>query len=274
MSDPVVENLNRIRAQVEARTAGFEARLQTPPVTDVVTGTLRGGTQGLTNTLTTDAGRQAASLVGVQEGEAPEFRVRLAPLNPTDVYGPTGILQILKQTNGLVFPYTPSVSFSQAVNYTDLSLVHTNGDIQAYQRTPSVSIQIQGKFSVQNAREAEYSLAALHFLRTVSKSYFGVGNSEAERRLAGTPPPMLVLSGYGTYMFNKLKCVLENHSWTFDEQQDLIPFRLPDGGTARLPPLFSISLTVKVQNTPSEMRREFSLNEFRTGALMRKGGWI
>ena len=168
-----------------------------------------------------------------------------------------------------MFPYTPTVSFTQGVNYTDMSLVHTNGDIQAYQRTPSVTIQIQGKFTVQNQPEAEYALAAIHFCRTVSKSYFGVQDGAN----AGLPPPMLLLDGYGTYMFNKLKCIMETHSWSFDEQMDMVPFRVA-GGTVRLPPMFTLSISVKVQNTPFEMRTRFSLDKFRTGELMRGGGWI
>lgn len=206
-----------------------------------------------------------------------DLRVRLRPQDSQKdkVYGKEGvsnILSILYKTNGVLFPYTPTVNFSQDVDYKTIDLVHSNYDINAYNRTPSVSLSIAGKFSVQNKREGEYAIAVLHFLRTASKMYFG--DEDASNGLAGLPPPVLLFSGYGAYMFNDLRVVLKSHSYTFDDSVDMVEVNL-DGIITKVPALFTVSLALGVQQTPYAMREKFSLDTFRTGELMRRGGgWI
>ncbi len=84
---------------------------------------------------------------------------------------------------------------------------------------------------------------------------------------------MLLLSGYGTYMFNDLRCVLKSHTWSFDESSDLVSVAVR-GGRVRLPPVFTLSVTVMVQNTPAQMRTQFNMERFRSGAQVAGGGWI
>lgn len=119
--------------------------------------------------------------------------------------------------------------------------------------------------------EGEYALAVLHFLRTVSKMNFG--EQAATQGTAGIPPPLLVLSGYGTYMFNGLRVILKSHSWQFDETIDHVMVTTA-GGSARIPALFTISINLTVQTTPKAARKTFNLEDFRTGKLMLRGGWI
>lgn len=270
-------------------------------------GQMLGGVSGIASNLLGGQSSGGASGGGPPGGD---LRVRIRPVNAVQVFGPSvasaqalinpdlggeqpgpgaqellgaaaragltgaagddNLLSILKDTNGLVFPYTPTINVSQGVDYENVRLVHTNMDVLAYSRTPSVEINITAKFSVQSAWEGRYAIAALHFLRTVSKMDFG----EKAGAKAGTPPPMLLLSGYGTYMFNDLRVVLKNHSYTFDENVDGVAFALPGGASVRLPSLFSVQVTLVTQRTPYAMRKEFSLDEFRTGMLLRKGGWF
>jgi hypothetical protein len=207
-------------------------------------------------------------------GNAVDFRVRLRaqPSSQSQVYGPQGssnILGILYETNGMFFPYTPTISWNQAVEYDALHFVHSNQDYYAYKNTPSTQIDISGQWSLQNQREGEYMLASIHFLRTVSKMYFGQSNPT----LAGMPPPVLFLSGYGDYMFNDLPVIVKSHSYTLDGNVDYVTVSVA-GGKVRLPSLFNISLSLVVQHTPTAMRKQFDLDKFRTGELMRSKGWI
>ena len=199
-------------------------------------------------------------------------RLRAQPGQANRIYGeaaPDNILSILHQTGGVLFPYTPSITVEQSVDYKTIDLVHANGDINAYSRTPSVSIGVTGKFTVQNQREGEYLLAVLHFLRVASKMHFGEQDENA-----GLPPPILVFSGYGTYMFKSLKCVLKSHSYSLEDTVDYVNVKT-ESGTTRLPSMLTITLSLGIQNTPTEMRRDFNLDDFRTGALMRaRSGWI
>lgn len=187
----------------------------------------------------------------------------------------TGILAPLIQTNGVLFPYSPTINFTQDVQY-DLvggGLVHTNQDYNAYQRTPSVKLVIGGKFTIQNQYEGLYMLAVIHFFRTVSKMYFG--QAAASAGTAGLPPPILILNGYGTYMFNNLPCLLTSHSFDYGENIDTIDVPDLSGGITKLPAILSLTVDLTVQQTPYNMSTQFDLNAFRSGALMKSGGgWI
>ena len=221
------------------------------------------------------AGGAVASNVTVP----PDFRARLTALHPEDVYKP-GLLHRLAATGGVLFPYTPTIAFSQAVNYADLQLVHSNTDYPSYTRTPSVTLNVTGKFTVQNQHEGLYALAVIHFLRAVSKSYFG--ETDAASGKAGLPPPVLVFSAYGPYMYNRLRVILKSHSWTFDENMDTIAVIVGsvNGQSAqvRLPAVFSITTELMVVQTPQRMRKLFSFDAFASGAMMNpatsNGGWI
>lgn len=207
-----------------------------------------------------------------------DLRVRLSalPAQEDQVYGEkkddgSNILSILHDTRGVVFPYTPSISVEQSVEYKSIDLTHANWDMNSYTRTPSVTINVSGKFSVQNQFEGQYVVAVVHFLRTVSKMYFG----EQAKDLAGLPPPILYFNGYGNYMFNGLKCVLKSHSFSLEDSVDYVNVRIGDTVT-RVPSLLTITMSLGIQQTPSNMRKAFNLEEFRTGEMMRGNnkGWI
>lgn len=218
------------------------------------------------------AGTPNGTPVNVVSGTgSTDMRVRLkAQTGQEDrVYG-AGIASVLKETGGLLFPYTPTITVSQDVAYQDLALTHSNGDILAYTRTPSVTLSVTGKFTVQNRREGRYALAALHFLRGASKMHFGQTDV-----YAGLPPPLLILEGYGTYMFHGIKVAVRRHNYTLDDSHDMVDVEIDGRKSARIPSLFQLQVELTVQNTPNESRTQFNLAKFRDGSLMTdKGGWL
>lgn len=218
-----------------------------------------------------------------------DSRLRLSALAGAEarVYGPNNsqenILSPLYATGGLMFPYTPSIQISGEATWTTHDLVHTNFDILSYERTPSATIGVTGKFTVQNQREGAYALAVIHFLRTMTKMYYGEQDSEADNAeenagksaIAGLPPPVLRLRGYGTYMFPDLRCVLKSYSFNFDDNMDLIPIELPAGGNVLLPPMFTITIGIGLQQSGRRVRQAFNLDQFRTGQSMNsQGNWF
>lgn len=241
-----------------------------------------------------------------------DHRIRLSAYSRTDsklkeqIYGPNerenNILFPLWATDGLMFPYTPSIQVSQDTTWQAADLEHSNFDILSWKNSASATISLTAKFTVQNQREGEYLLAAIHFLRTVSKSFFGEADAEkfsafkaktpgitsektpqqnadnqitqsASAGRAGLPPPVLLFSGYGDYMFNDLRVVVKSHSWSYDEAADLIEIKLPRG-KVWLPPLMSLSISLSIQNNTDRVREQFNLDDFRTGVLLKKGGWF
>lgn len=175
------------------------------------------------------------------------------------------ILEPLSQTDGLVWPYTPTVSLNQSVDYNTYDTVHSNQEIMAYTRTRAQQITISGQFVVQNTTEASYALAAIHFLRTIVKMNFGTTSSGA-----GTPPPVLILSAYGEYMFNEVPVLVQGYSVDFPPDVDYVP--VPQTDTV-VPAAFTLSVNCIVQNTPNKLR-QFNLDRFRRGGLLKEGGWL
>ena len=219
-----------------------------------------------------------------KEADAPDMRIRIAPQIAAldQVYGPndeSNILTPLRATMGMMFPYTPTIDWAQSVEYTTTSLVHSNQDYLTYKNTPSTSISINGEFTVQHQIEGEYLLAVMHFLRTVSKMYYGKASFAApgsgDTSLAGMPPPILTLSGYGNFMFNYLPVIVKDHAYSFKPDISYIDISTA-GGKVRLPTVMNISVKLVVQNTPQKNRDEFDLDHFRTGRLMKgtNRGWI
>lgn len=217
-----------------------------------------GGSFGLPSGVTPTGSTSASTDMRVRVGFMPES---------SEEY--SGILAPLKDTQGLMFPYTPSISVSQDVDYAAMQMVHSNTDYYSFARSPNASISITGKFTVQNQAEGIYALAAIHFCRSVSKMYFG----QKDGKDAGTPPPILHLNGYGTYMFNKVRVFMRTHSYSYDENMDTVPIST-SSGTARLPVMFTLQISLTTQPTPRMMREDFSLKDYRSGELLNRGGFF
>lgn len=173
------------------------------------------------------------------------------------------LLEPLAQTDGMVFPYTPTVDYSQQVDYSSYDPTHTNQELHAYTRTKAPTININGKFTSQNSFEASYSLAAFHFCRVISKM------AQGQSQNPGTPPPILLLSGYGDFILNDIPVIMTGFNISFPDDVDYVAVQ---NSNTFVPAVFSISISLIVQNTPNVLR-SFSLEQFRSGALLQQKGW-
>jgi len=187
----------------------------------------------------------------------------------------TNILYPLYEMGGLVWPYTPTINIQQNVDYSSYEPIHSNQEFKAYKRTQALTFSCSGVFTAQNLAEKEYSLAVLHFLRTVTKMHFGINDSDR-----GTPPPVLLFSAYGNLMFNDLPVVVNSYDMNLSNDVDYVRYERIVGinrqtGLAWIPAKFTVNVSMTVQKTPTEMRNNFDLNKFRTGELLlgKKGGW-
>ena len=181
------------------------------------------------------------------ESDAKARRVRLRPKPQamTQIYGNNGILTPLRSTNGLVWPYQPTIIYNQTVEYQTIEMVHVNQEILSYNKTPAAKFSIRGNFSVQNQQEGIYALAAIHFLRTVTKMYFGTGSN------LGTPPPVLLFDAYGQYMFNQLPVVVTSFTHSMPDTVDYVPIDLNNIQTFSQPQMqTNISGASRVSTTP------------------------
>jgi len=132
------------------------------------------------------------------------------------------ILAPLATTNGVVFPYTPSVTTSYQAKYNTYDLVHSNYRGVFYQGSGVSEISVRGVFTAQDTKEAEYMLAVIHFFRSVTKMFYG----KDEQR--GAPPPLVYLTGLGDYQFNAHPAVVTNFEYSLPSDVDYIRANNPN----------------------------------------------
>ena len=204
-----------------------------------------------------------------------------------DVLGPcdhTNLLFPLWATNGVVFPYTPSVSTGNTAEYDPTTFIQTNYGYNAYVRSYPKPISISAEFTAQSNDEALYLLAVIHFFRSVTKSYFGINPYDK----AGTPPPTLIFNYLGDYQFNNVPVIVKNFEYTLPADVDYVPINttnsqifsqnmgvnLPpgnSGGYTWVPTHLTVSLDLDTQYIPIKLRNQFNLDKFRQGQLINKG---
>jgi len=250
-----------------------------------------------------DLGAAPSAPQNLQDTAGRRVRLRAKPGSTGIVYG-TGLMKPLLDTNGVVFPYQPTITYQQDVTYTPMELVHTNQDFHSYTRTPALKLSVDGQFTVQSQAEGAYAMACIHFLRTSTKMWFGGAQGSDAEKYQGTPPPVLLFDAYGQYMFNALPVIITQFSVTLPNDVDYVPVKInadqggspqpaspnelysvlnsinstnissqTNDGYAWLPALFNIQVQLIVQNTPRRLRA-FDLSQFRDGSLLRGGTWV
>lgn len=146
-----------------------------------------------------------------------KVRISIAPNSPilyNDASG--GLLNPLTETGGVVFPYTPQITTTYQAMYTSQRFTHSNYTHLSYDNSEIQQIQISADFTAQNENEARYVLACIYFFRAATKMFFGQGE------LAGNPPPIVFLNGYGEHYFPNVPCVITTFTHTMPQEVDYI----------------------------------------------------
>ena len=131
-----------------------------------------------------------------------------------------GLLWPLYITNGVVFPYTPTINTVYAANYSSYDLTHSNYRGYFYQNSYVDEINITATFTAQDTSEANYLLAVIHFFRSATKMFYG---QDANR---GQPPPLVFLQGLGEFQFNLHPCVIRSFNYNLPGDVDYIRARV------------------------------------------------
>ena len=135
--------------------------------------------------------------------------------------------------NGMRFPTTPFINLQHTANYNQVSLMHNNYPYQAYQNSQVQQITISGDFPVQDQASGLRWLSTVHFLRTITKMYYG-GELNT-----GNPPPVARLNGYGDHVFRNVPCVVTDFTVEFRQNVDYISIAVPTGGSTSEPSSFT-----------------------------------
>jgi len=218
------------------------------------------------------------------------------------------ILYPLIATDGVVFPYSPTINSSYRANYDPSELTHSNYKMFFYKNSSVDDITIGADFTAQDTAEANYMLAVIHFFKSATKMFYGQDTSPR----AGTPPPLLYLTGYGLHQFQKHPLLLTNFSYNLPNDVDYIragsnaqwggvsiaqvssgsktrrdASGLTPGGVAKpaafsglgsqdkvtyVPTKISLSLTLVPVVTRNDISKNFSLKDYAAGKLSAKTG--
>lgn len=169
----------------------------------------------------TDAARYQQSIRSLRNNKAQSsdwrVRLRLAP-NSQYLYNATqpGILAALKLTDGVIFPYTPTVETAYKANYDTYDLTHSNYRGYFYKNSYVDAVNLRATFTAQDSKEADYLLAVIHFFRSCTKMFYG---QDSQR---GAPPPLVYLSGYGDYQFSEHPCLISQFNYSLPPDVDYI----------------------------------------------------
>jgi len=177
--------------------------------------------QGLSTALTnTRTGATAQDEANFKQKEDWRVRLSLAPESNYlyNVPGSQGILAPLAATDGIIFPYTPAISIGYNASYDAADITHSNYKIYQYKNSSVDSISISCDFTAQDTFEANYLLAVIHFLRTVTKMFYG----QDQDPKPGTPPPLCYLSGLGAFQFDAHPLAIQTFTYSLPTDVDYI----------------------------------------------------
>ena len=215
--------------------------------------------------ITSKAKQQATIQARYKQPGNTDWRVRLS-LGPKANYlynaEDPGILAPLRAgsgTDGVIFPYTPSITTTYSANYEQYDLTHSNYRGLFYKNSRVGDIQIRGTFTAQNTTEANYLLAVIHFFRSATKMFYG---QDPQR---GTPPPICLLNGFGGFQFSDHPVVISSFNYTLPNDVDYIRTTNPNN--------FGLNLTNRYNPSGASLPAGGSLAGLTrlTNALLPKG---
>lgn len=171
---------------------------------------------GVVNAIGNAAGDIASAVsMFTDDADPNDWRVRLSLPNWI-TFRLSPVLKPLQDAGGLIFPYTPTINIKSSANYSPENIVHNNYSVLAYKNSLPNPITITAPMNVEDESQASYWLAAVHYLRSVTKMFSGYDPK------AGNPPPLVFLNGYGNYVFKNVPVVVTNFECQLPNDCDYI----------------------------------------------------
>ena len=161
--------------------------------------------------------------------------------------------------NRMVFPFNPVILLGHSAAYSNITPTHTNYHYHAYQSSSIDNITITGEFFNENEADALYWVACVHFLRTMTKMFYGNGAN------VGLPPLVSHLNGYGKFVLNDIPVVITNFTVDLPADVDYIPVLVPGDKDVNMVPTQSQIAVTCVPNYARRSAARFNLTEFANG---------
>ena len=193
-------------------------------------------------------------------------RIRVPPKYLTlATSGSNGELS-LSNLGGIIFPYTPSISYEVKAEYSESKPLHSNFSINFYQRSSVGPITISGKFSVENAKDAGIYLATKHLLMALTR--MRSGGATAGDADSGAPPPICRLDAFGE-MLRNVPVAIQSFRV---ELPDSVDYFTTDNGFGKhaVPTMSTIAITCLPMYSRAEMQK-FSVTGYLNKTYNNKG---
>lgn len=155
---------------------------------------------------------------------------------------------VLKNFGGIVFPYTPAISFEHQASFSGINPTHSNYTQYFYKNSSVGTININAKFTVQNEEDGVILLGVIHLLRALTRMKFGPDKD------SGAPPPVCRLQAYGDYMLQNVPVAVSSFRHELPDSVDYFAVgrKINTLGPNLVPVLSTINLTL----TPMWSRSE------------------
>ncbi len=203
---------------------------------------------------------QSVSTGGI-DPESNDWRVSLSvpqAIESSNLFAP------FKGSNGkLVFPFTPTILFGNTASYSQIHPTHVNYPYNAYENSQVDAITITGEFYSESTADANYWIAVLHYLRTMTKMFYGDGAH------SGNPPLVARLNGYGRHVLNNIPVLVSNFTTDLPAEVDYIKVSI-DNQDNYVPVQSTITVTLLPQYSRTT-QSTFNLNKFANGDYAKQG---
>jgi len=175
------------------------------------------------------------------------------------------LFAVLQQTGGVVWPYMPSITVSTKAEYNTIPITHANYSQYSYKNSVVDDISISGEFSCETKADAAYWIAATTFFKTATKMFFGQGE------LAGNPPIICNLTGYGSHVFDKVPVIIKSFSVDFKDDVNYIQCDPFNNQKYTWVPILSTITVVVAPVYSRQGLRKFNLRDYASGKMSGEG---
>lgn len=171
--------------------------------------------------------------------------------------------KILNDFGGILFPYTPTISYDNQAQYGSVNPVHSNYTQYYFKSSQVGQITISAKFTVQNEKEGKVWLGIVHLLRSLTKMRWGKDSN------AGSPPPVCRLEAYGDYVLRNVPVVISSFKFDLPDNVDYISVG-GDYKNSLVPSITTFNIGLNVMYSRREMQ-DYSVDDWIAGDLRGQG---
>lgn len=214
--------------------------------------------------------KTTAAEVTITNGEGMDdnrVKIRVPTKYLTDLTSGSPGVNELKKLGGIIFPYTPTISYEHRADYSNVPIMHSNFAVNFYQRSYTTNISLSGKFTIQNEFDANVYLSTVHLLRALTKMLSG------GEEFSGSPPPVCRLDAYGDFMLKNVPVSISSFKIDLPDGVDYFTTSGAPFKQTSVPVISTISLTLVPMYSRAEMQ-DFTVTDWLANAKIRKGGYL